>query len=272
MKRQVIQKFLNLPGISGIALMDGRTRPFFCGLDTILNTQQKEALAQGIQQVVDTTPADFDAFSFRFNHRQAHIYRLKEGVILLVLASEHLPFNSYLEDLYQLRSNLEEDINNAVANFRLGAGATTLSKQSYWSTADSPENLTSQAGFSRPEQHHPNSHAPNWEDVLAAMNHLSDFTTQYLGKIVVANNWRSARPQEDWLGQFEVNRAGHIAFLEGANPSIREVPTEEQLQGIQQWTKAFVARCSNIIRDFPKILAEQALDDAQRKLLLPKDK
>lgn len=272
MKRQVIQKFLNLPGISGIALMDGRTRPFFCGLDTILNTQQKEALAQGIQQVVDTTPADFDAFSFRFNHRQAHIYRLKEGVILLVLASEHLPFNSYLEDLYQLRSSLEEDISNAVANFRLGAGATTLSNQSYWSSPDSPENLTAQTSYSAPERPHLDRNAANWEEVLAAMNHLSDFTTQYLGKIVVANNWRSARPQEEWLGMFEINRTGHIAFSEQAGLGGREVPTVEQLQGVQHWTKAFVARCSNIIRDFPKILAEQALSDAQRKLILPKDK
>ncbi|HEY9884968.1 MAG TPA: hypothetical protein V6C98_15290, partial [Thermosynechococcaceae cyanobacterium] len=66
MKREVIQDFLNLPGIAGVALMDGRSRPYFCGIDQALNFQQKEALAQGILQVVETIPDSFDVFEFQF--------------------------------------------------------------------------------------------------------------------------------------------------------------------------------------------------------------
>ncbi|NJL86600.1 MAG: hypothetical protein HC886_12455 [Leptolyngbyaceae cyanobacterium SM1_1_3] len=66
MKRQVVQDFLNLPGIVGVALMDGRSRPYFCGVEQILNFQQREAIAQGIQQVVETTPVDLQSFSFQF--------------------------------------------------------------------------------------------------------------------------------------------------------------------------------------------------------------
>lgn len=55
MKQEVVQNFLDLPGIMGVALMDGRSRPFFCGIDQFLNFQQKEALAQGIRQVIETT-------------------------------------------------------------------------------------------------------------------------------------------------------------------------------------------------------------------------
>ena len=39
---------------------------FFLGHHIRLNTQQQDALAQGIQQVVETTPADFQTFAFRF--------------------------------------------------------------------------------------------------------------------------------------------------------------------------------------------------------------
>ncbi|HEY9816238.1 MAG TPA: hypothetical protein V6D20_10635, partial [Candidatus Obscuribacterales bacterium] len=88
MQREVVQDFLNLPGIEGVALVDGRSRPYFCGVDQTLNFQQKEALAQGIQQVVETTPPDFEFFEFQFTGHQVYIYKLDHGVILLVLTSD----------------------------------------------------------------------------------------------------------------------------------------------------------------------------------------
>ncbi len=53
MKQEVIEAFLNLPGVVGIGLMDGHSRPYFYGVDQNLNFQQKEALAHGIQQVIE---------------------------------------------------------------------------------------------------------------------------------------------------------------------------------------------------------------------------
>jgi hypothetical protein len=44
MKREVVQDFLNLPGITGVALIDGRSRPYFHGVEQSLNFQQREAL------------------------------------------------------------------------------------------------------------------------------------------------------------------------------------------------------------------------------------
>ena len=66
MKREVVQEFLGLPGIVGLALMDGRSRPCFYGVSERLNLQQKEALAQGICQVLETTPSSFRTFEFQF--------------------------------------------------------------------------------------------------------------------------------------------------------------------------------------------------------------
>ncbi|MBF2080006.1 MAG: hypothetical protein IGR76_16185, partial [Synechococcales cyanobacterium T60_A2020_003] len=85
MNKEVVQDFLNLPGIAGIALMDGRSRPYFFGIDQALNFQQKETLALGIQQVIETTPADFEFFEFQFVGHQIHIYKLSHGIILLVI-------------------------------------------------------------------------------------------------------------------------------------------------------------------------------------------
>ncbi len=132
MKRDVVRDFLNLPGIVGIALVDGRSRPFFFGIDQTLNFQQKEALAQGIQQVVETTPSNFESFEFQFSGYQVFIYKLENGIILLVLTNEQLVYSSYSLLVSELKSDLQEDLGNAIANFRLAAGNVTLSGQKYW--------------------------------------------------------------------------------------------------------------------------------------------
>lgn len=66
MKQAVIQDFLNLPGIVGLALIVQRSRPCFCRIEQALNYQQKPALAQGILQIVETLPKELESFKFQF--------------------------------------------------------------------------------------------------------------------------------------------------------------------------------------------------------------
>ncbi len=118
MKQQVIQDFLNLPGVTGIALMDGRSRPYFHGVDQSLNFQQKEALSQGILQVVATTPAGFESFEFQFTEHQVHIYKLKQGMILLVLTGSQLVYADYLTAIAALKTALQDDLATSILTFR----------------------------------------------------------------------------------------------------------------------------------------------------------
>ena len=126
MKREVVRDFLNLPGIAGVALMDGRSRPYFCGVDQTLNFQQKEALAQGIRQVVETTPDGFESFVFQFTGHQVYIYKLQHGIILLVLTRTQLVQADYVEVVGKLKVALQEDITTAIATFRLLASDVTM--------------------------------------------------------------------------------------------------------------------------------------------------
>jgi hypothetical protein len=142
MKQEVIEDFLNLPGIAGVALMDRRSRPYFCGVDRTLNFQQKEALATGILQVLETIPEEFEGFKFHFSGHQVHIYKLDHGIILLVLTRENLVFSDYSQTIKNLKAALREDIANAIARFRLIAGNLTLSKLGH-----------SQQELGQPQQH-----------------------------------------------------------------------------------------------------------------------
>lgn len=131
MKREVIQNFLNLPGVAGLALIDDHSRPCFLGIDRTLNTQQRDALAQGIRQVLSTIPQDFESLEFRFTNHHLYIYKLNHSIIMLVLAYSTLDYTNYIKALHSLKTGLEADTTQGVATFRLLASEITHSSQQF---------------------------------------------------------------------------------------------------------------------------------------------
>ena len=115
MRQEVIRDFLNLPGIAGIALMDGRSRPYFYGLDQLLSPEQKIALSQGILQVVGTIPDGFATFEFQFATQRIHLYRLGQQLTLIVIIQGNLAAPAYANSIQQLQSLLQADITKVVA-------------------------------------------------------------------------------------------------------------------------------------------------------------
>lgn len=261
MKRQVIQNFLNLPGLSGVGLIDGRNRPFFLGPDIQLNTSQQDALAQGIQQVIDTIPAGFDSFSFRFTHQFVHIYKLDQGLILMVLMADQMPLSTYRSAIHQLTDTLMEEPQNVVSTFRLLAGCVTLSSTSMNpSEASAAPAAPMASGGSAPVA---DRAVVRGSDLVAALNHLSDGATQYLGKIIVANAWKQSRPDQPWLTQFEINKDGHFSLPNAAEPI-----TPEQQQWVRDWVQAFLDRGSRTIRSFKGIIGDGVLSPQEVALLV----
>lgn len=270
MKQQVIQSFLNLPGIVGVALMDGRSRPYFCGIDQALNFQQKEALSEGIQQVLNTTPTGFKSFDFRFAHHNAHIYKLLGGVILLVLTDQQIDRVAYYQEVEALAQTLQDDPHSAVSTFRLLAESSTVNGHSYWSrTAAIADMPPSPASPLPPPLERPAAPSADveWAVVLAALNALSDGTSRYLGKIVVANTWRSARPKDSPLSALAVDRNGHFSLAEVDSALEGQSLTPEERTHLRLWVVAFNERCARIIRDFPEMVLQQCLSDHQRATL-----
>jgi hypothetical protein len=101
------------------------------------------------------------------------------------------------------------------------------------------------------------------DELLSALNKLSQFTTQYLGKVVVANYWKSSRPDASWLGEFEVDRSGQISHPKQSSIAC----TPEQHQQIQSWVTAYIKRCKQVIRNFDQMLEQDCLDIRQKQLL-----
>ncbi len=333
MSREVIQDFLNLAGVVGIALTNRRMRPYFYGLDAVLD-RTKQALGQGVLQVVENVPDGFEFFEFHFSGQVVFIYKLTHGLVLLVLTDSSLNLVDYRRGITKVKYLIETDTYNTVSYFKLLLGSVTQHSlpSTNWQSNSQPNNPPNSAPNSAPAAAKP-TEQPNVQDrptihsftnpvanstitatssnadtgqqqkiakaigsnnsatstqptnssaksvsaktdsqegkldeLLAALNKLSSFTTQYLGKVVVTNYWKSSRPDSTWLTEFEIDRSGQIS-----HPKQKMLTcTPEQYQQIQLWVTAYIKRCKQVIRNFDQMLEQDCLDSKQRQLLLYK--
>jgi hypothetical protein len=239
MNQKVIRDFLNLPGIDGFALIYNQEQPFFYIKDFKSEIVHKDALFQGILQVVETIPKEFDVFEFCFTNTQGSLYRLQSDAVLLILQDKN---SSNLADetcFQSLRSWIESD----------PSAISTLS-------AELCSGMTAAAPAS-----------PSLQEFLFVLNHLCEFTTQYLGAAVIVNYLKSSRPNIEWLHQFQIERAPQITFL--GEPSKMEHPiTQQEIEWLRNWMSAFIRRCSQVVRDYALIVEQTAHSDAEKALLL----
>jgi uncharacterized lipoprotein YmbA len=359
MNREVIQDFLNLPGIVGVALTNRRMRPYFQGLNANLDERQQQALAQGILQVLENMPEGFDAFEFYFAGNIVFIYKLAHGLVLLVLTDQYLDIKNYRFSIAKIRQAVDADVYNAVATFKLLLGSvsqtssawagsisnrpveddkvdktviqaqvtTIQAKQTKAKAKSNPKSLpaTSEATKNYQSNHHQaqpvtspptnnqqprsiasstarssGSHANNannqienkrpapletskpvtkpvsaksspqtykLDELLAAMNQVSKFTTQYLGKVVVKNYWSSSRPKSNaWLQEFQIDRSGQIS-----HPAAHQIECDQQQRSqLQAWVATYIKRCQIVIRNFDSMITQDCLEPEQAKLLFGK--
>ena len=285
MSREVIQDFLNSAGVVGIVLTNRRMRPYFYGLDAV-SDRTKQALGQGVLQVVENVPEGFESFEFNFADHVVFIYKLAHGLVLLVLTDRGLHPVDYRRGIAKIKYLIETDTYNTVAHFKLLLGSVTQHSlpnsnkdvraviQTESTTYDfvnpiaktivnsDPPKITN--SDIKPVSTKTTTHEYKLDELLAALNKLSNFTTQYLGKVVVTNYWKSCRSDSSWLSEFEVDRSAQISHPK----QTAIVCTSEQHKLIQDWVAAYIKRCKQVIRNFDQMLEQDCLDNHQKQLLL----
>lgn len=280
MKSQLIEDFLNLPGIEGIALIDGQSRAYVYGLPTGQNVAQQQ-LTEGIQQILETTPDTLDSFTFCFQQQQIFLHKVDRGMALLVLATSEVSDN-YGKLIAQLTRFMRTDFETVAATL-LSVAQPVLVVESGQVVTSPPEQgaglssggygaapaVTAPVPQAADRQETPSTVPPTLTEIETALNQLSLFTTQYLGKFIVANHWRNHRPDDRWLTQFQITTTGTISLAEHTAQASELTPS--QLAMVQTWVSDFSQRCAKIIRDYPKLARSQALDARQWQLLFGSD-
>jgi hypothetical protein len=270
MKKQVISTFLNLPGILGLGLMDEYSHAYLSGTGASLTPQQQDALLQGIQAIVGTTPNGFKSFDFCFGQRDASIYKLSNGIVLLVVTNEQAKVLQHQETIDQLKETLENNSDTAVSTLQLLAESSVPEPASGTSdsteTTDQERGAIANPGYQSSATSSATAEYP-WSQYIAAMNALTDATAQFLGRIVVANTWRSTRPDSDVLDELQLDRDGRFGLTTASESAADQMISLDAYDVLHEWVEKFIQRCSLTIRDYPERVVQQTLDDSQRAIL-----
>ena len=264
----MIENFLKLPGILGLALLDGHSCAYFYGIEQFLNLQQKDLITRGIQQIISTTPANLKVFDFRFSQESVRVYKLSGDNTLLVLTNENLDTHAYQDVIIQLQQALRTDLESTISLLRglvdhLGLDTKPPhtqrldpSKSDVAALAKNPSSASSPAS----------STTYQWEEAIAALNALTDATAKYLGQTIAANTWRTTRPKEPELECLQLDRDGHFSDASDAAKRDRTMSLADR-EILLKWVQNFIKRCSLIIRNYPEMVLQQSLNDQQRAIL-----
>ena len=244
MQCQLLQNFLNLPGIIGFSLMplaqeEASGHAYSVGFPQGNGPSQQPSLVQGIQQIIGTTPASLEFCTFQFGPYQVDLYKVEHSSVLLVCSEGSLS-SQHARAIRELMQFIKADYSALVESMQ----------------------VISAAGI----DHRPVPTAPHQsvsvEDVVAAMNSLSQATSRYLGVQVVVNHWRIPELQDmAWLDKFSISANGTVSFTD-----MDQQLSPEQLADIRLWVQQFQQRCTRIIRDYA-LLIEPSLSKHHWQLL-----
>ncbi|MFN3927609.1 MAG: hypothetical protein ACK4QL_09910 [Pseudanabaenaceae cyanobacterium] len=251
MSREIVQSLLTLKGIEGVIFAGRRSRAYFYGIESILD-RTKQMLAQGVIQVLENIPETFDSFMFQFSTNTVYLYKLEHGTVLIIVTTPELQQREYQQIISKLKQLFRADPYQTTNIIKQLIGTT--SSPSLTTQPTPPPSTTPTAPV-----------APTYQlkELLDQLNYLSNFTAQFLGKMVVANYWKATRPQTIWLSEFDIDRYAQISH---PHPGIG--CTEDQYQELREWTKNYLKRCKQVIRNLDQIIKEETQKNTKLKLIL----
>jgi len=269
-----IQKFIDLEGVMGLMLTKRRMRPYFFRLG-FLAEPIKEALSQAMLQVLETLTEDLDSFELHFSENRVFIYKLSQGLLLLVVTDVNLNYSVYQQLLPAIRQYLEGDTYQAVSVLKRSLGSETLPTQplipqpiqTQPTRPPIPQPTIPQptapqivpAVVAAPPLPPPPA-APSREEIVAALNALSTFATQYLGKMVVINYWKVTRPDARSLEGLSIDRAAQFTLTAGSS-------IEGLEDDLRTWVQAFIRKAKTVIKNFDTMAQSSCGTSEQRRCL-----
>lgn len=255
MNQQIIQDFWNLPGVLGVALIQEEEKPYFYVKERIVDWE-KQALIKMISPNIAKTSKRIDFFEFQVMGYHAYAYKLNSNLTLVVLTPSEMVAVKLMA-ANNLKIALLEDFETAIVTLELLP--KNNQRNQVVSIAKTAKLEAEKASFNTPLEIKATT-----EELLNALNHLSKFTSNYIGSKLTANYWQSTRPNFKWLENFQINHSAKIAF----SGDLAEPASAVQHLWVKEWTAAFIKRCSQIVQDLPTMIEQKGLDEQQKRLLL----
>jgi hypothetical protein len=109
----------------------------------------------------------------------------------------------------------------------------------------------------------------SFEQVLLALNQITDFSMNYFGVMAIGNYWKKTHAivvlEHPSLECWVVDHRGKIAYFSESMPS--SDLNSEQFGSLQAWVKRFLSECDRIIVDYPKMLSQMGISAQVKQII-----
>lgn len=257
-----IKNFLNLPGVIGlgIILIQEQSKSYLCLKEQSVQWQVKEFLNHNFVHNILKNPDAFDCFEFPIHTNYVYTYKVSSQVTLLVLTSMGLAAIKTIANL-QLKTVLQKDVDRAIVIFQKLAKEFPLSR-AIAQPIPQPSQVcdgTQSVSFRQQEK-------ISVLELLNALNHLSKFTSTYMGRKSTIKYWDSTRPKQiECLAYFQMNENAEFIFT--GNDT--EIVNQMQHYWIRKWTSTFLRKTALILPNLPETIEQKCLSDREKFLILP---
>ena len=257
-----IKNFLSLPGVIGlgIILIQEQPRSYLCLKEQTIQWQVKEFLNHNFVCNIIKNPNAFDCFEFPIHTNYVYTYNVSSQVTLLVLTSMGLEAIKTIANL-QLKTILKKDVNQTIAIFQKLAKEFPLVR-----AIAQPISQPAQVCDGTQSMSLKQKEKIAILELLNALNHLSKFTSTYMGKKSTIKYWDSTRPKQiDCLAYFQMNENAEFIFT--GNDA--EIVNQMQHYWLRKWTSTFLRKTALILPNMPETIEQKCLSDREKLLILP---
>jgi hypothetical protein len=287
---ETVHDFLTLPGIAGLAVVEGQNPTFFCNIDGTLLPQDEAQLARNLSQVFTTIPLEFTTIELHHPSYQTHLYRIDYATLLLVLVHPNsLEPSHYQAILHRFMDGLRQSREAVIEALSLQPPSAPPAQIFDQSTDDLMGVSQSNSAFqldtsdletilqtltidlgptaqateppaapdTKPLVSSDTAEVPSsieaqpasLQAVIDAFNHLTRLAVDYLGKIIVGNQIKMSRPEDDWFLQFTIDTQAQLVI----NPAQwmgQTYVAPEQHKLFQEWAYQVMRATARVIRNF----------------------
>ena len=265
---EIIRDFLTVPGIAGIALIDGYPTPRLYAADPKLEIHQPKVFLANVTQILRTLTPEVQQLDFYFGTYRLYVCRMGFGFTVAVLTHCDVKWRNSSEELRQFCQAVQSHLKSSITLLEDWASARNnidrTDDRFQWDMVTTdllpPVSLPVSAPISPPVI--PPVSGPSLQNYLNAFNHLSTIAAQYLGGTIITSQVKRSRPQSEILAMITIAAKGQLTMLEADR-----VLSPDELQVLRQWTDAFRGQCSKIIRDFDTTTRGAGLTSEEATLL-----
>ncbi len=263
---EIIRDFLTVPGIAGIALIDGYPTPRLYSADPTLEIHQPKVFLANVTQILRTLTPQVQQLDCFFSTYRLYIRRMGLGFTVAVLTRRDVKWRNSSEDIRPFCQAVQSHLKASIPLLEDWASArnnhpldSPSHKEPHWDT------IATELLAPTPPLPVATPSLPRLQDYLKAYNHLSTIAAQYLGSTIIGSQVKRSRPQSEILSMITIVAKGQLIISEASE--VDRVLSSEELQALRQWTQDFRGQCSRIIRDFDTIAQTAGLTKEEVALL-----